>query len=468
MKQRYSVQKGPKRPESEQKVTDRGTPNERSKEPDVTRSGSRDSVLGSLMHRVILAQSHLASRTDEVQFRPSRGQQPSSASFSHRRPDQSARSHQQSVSAEPNDGRRIDNTRSSRIESDYIWKMKEKDTHIQTLQAEYTKSIQAYDARIADYTRRMEEQERHITGLEQDRTKLEKDLDDLRDECQRLKSVALVAQEGALKAMAKGGHVPKEDRVVRGELTKLQDGVRQWARKYAVDAMADIDSVPSQDKDQVIKHLKGYCIQTEWSSLVRKAPIPPNKIPFVLLESLLAKDIFGQMFTNPFFLFPEASDDSTLPDRMSMHLLHDAMKQGMLPIPALLQGLTREWVKAFLNSPAQLLLRAITDQTSLRMRNAELQKLYHGAGKLALSLWAQRASIRCHGLSQLQTFNSSSPTMSAHRLHQLDEDDECLDGRRVLACMQPAVLAFGNESGENYDTSKIWANAVVLVADEQE
>jgi hypothetical protein len=53
--------------------------------------------------------------------------------------------------------------------------------------------------------------------------------------------------------------------------------------------------------------------------------------------------------------------------------------------------------------------------------------------------------------------------MSAHRLQQLDEDDERLDGNRILACIQPAVLAFGNESGENYDTSKLWANAVVLV-----
>jgi hypothetical protein len=57
--------------------------------------------------------------------------------------------------------------------------------------------------------------------------------------------------------------------------------------------------------------------------------------------------------------------------------------------------------------------------------------------------------------------------MSAHRLHQLDEDDDFLDGQRVLACMQPAVLAFGNESGENYDTSKVWASAVVLVAGDE-
>jgi hypothetical protein len=132
-----------------------------------------------------------------------------------------------------------------------------------------------------------------------------------------------------------------------------------------------------------------------------------------------------------------------------------------------LQEFTGVWMNSFLRSPAHLLLRTIADETSLRTRNAELQKLYDRAGKLALSLWAQRASIKCYGLSRLQTFNSSSPMMSAHRLHQLDEDDDFLDGQRVLACMQPAVLAFGNESGENYDTSKVWASAVVLVAGDE-
>ncbi|GFF73946.1 hypothetical protein IFM53868_01199 [Aspergillus udagawae] len=467
MKQRSSVQEGLKGPESAQKVTHREAPSERSKEPHVTRSGSRDSVLGSFINKI----------------RPSRGQQVSPVSVNHRRPTPSARSNQQSVCAEPNDGRRIENARPSRTESEYIWMLKEKDACIQKLQAEYVKSVQEYDARIADYTRRIEEQERHITGLEQERTNLEKHLNLMRDERRRLESVALVAQEGALKAMAKGGHVPKEDRVVRDELTRLQDAVRQWARKYAVETMADIDSVPSQQKDQVIKHLKGYCIQTEWSHFVRNAQIPLNKIPFVLVESLLAKHIFGQMFMDPFFLFPESSDDSTLPGRANMRLLYDAMKQADQAkahiwrsqiisvlsdsMQSRLQESTGVWMNAFLRSPAQLLLRTIADDTSLRTRNAELQKLYHRAGKLALSLWAQRATIKCYGLSQLQKFSSSSPTMSAHRLHQLDEDDECLDGRKILACMQPAVLAFGNESGENYDTSKVWASAVVLVAGDE-
>ncbi|GIJ91445.1 hypothetical protein Asppvi_010410 [Aspergillus pseudoviridinutans] len=467
MKQRSSIQEGLKGPENGQKVRHRETPSERSKEPHGTRSGNRDSVLGSWMNKI----------------RPSRGQQPSPISVNHRRPTPSARSNQQSVCAEPRDGRRIENARPSRTESEYIWMIKEKDACIQKLRAEYIESVREYEARIADYTRRMEEQERHITELEQERTNLEKDLDILRNERQRLESVALVAQEGALKAMAKGGHVPKEDRVIRDELTRLQDAVRQWARKYAVEAMADIDGVPSQQKDQVIKHLKGYCIQTRWSDFLLKAPIPSNKIPFVLVEALLAKHIFDQMFMDPFFLFPESSDGSTLPGRANMRLLYDAMKQADQAkahmwrsqiisvlsdsMQSRLQEFARVWMSAFLRSPAQLLLHTIADESGLRTRSAELQKLYHRAGKLALSLWAQRASIKCYGLSQLQTFSSSSPMMSAHRLHQLDEDDECLDGRKVLACMQPAILAFGNESGENYETSKVWASAVVLVAEDE-
>jgi hypothetical protein len=217
--------------------------------------------------------------------------------------------------------------------------LKEKDTFIKTLQADHIESIQRHNARIkelqARYDRHCEKQERYITDLVQEQASLENDLVNLRDKCHRLESVALLAQEGALKAMAKGGSAPKEDRLVRNELTKLQDGLRQWARKYAVGAIGEFDGIPSQQKDHVIGQLEGYCVQTDWNCFVRQAPIPQNKIPYVLVEALLAKDIFGQMFADPFFVFPETNNDSTLPARTGMHLLYATMRQGRLLAGAL-------------------------------------------------------------------------------------------------------------------------------------
>jgi hypothetical protein len=53
--------------------------------------------------------------------------------------------------------------------------------------------------------------------------------------------------------------------------------------------------------------------------------------------------------------------------------------------------------------------------------------------------------------------------MNAHQLHCLDDDDHRLDGKMVLASIQPAVLAYRNEDAECYDVSKIWVPAVVVV-----
>jgi hypothetical protein len=64
----------------------------------------------------------------------------------------------------------------------------------------------------------------------------------------------------------------------------------------------------------------------------------------------------------------------------------------------------------------------------------------------------------------LPQFANESPVMTPHRLHHLDDDDEnSLDGNKVLAVIQPVILAYGNEDAENYNKWKVWSKAVVLV-----
>jgi hypothetical protein len=92
-----------------------------------------------------------------------------------------------------------------------------------------------------------------------------------------------------------------------------------------------------------------------------------------------------------------------------------------------------------------------------------LQGLYRDAAELALALWTQRTFMRARGLGDLPKFHISDSRMSAHRLHRLDEDDKRLDGTDVVLLVQPAILAFGNEDAENYDCSKIWCPATVVV-----
>ena len=61
--------------------------------------------------------------------------------------------------------------------------------------------------------------------LGQDNTNLKRHIIKLRSERSRLQSAALTAQEGAPREMENSGRAAKEDRVLWGDLAKLQEGL---------------------------------------------------------------------------------------------------------------------------------------------------------------------------------------------------------------------------------------------------
>jgi hypothetical protein len=119
----------------------------------------------------------------------------------------------------------------------------------------------------------------------------------------------------------------------------------------------------------------------------------------------------------------------------------------------------------FLSSSAGIFFRDVQNDAELVKRDQELQRLYQSAEELSLSLWSQRTSMECKGLEALPVFNDNG-TMRAHRLHQLDEDDDRLNGKNVLVVIQPLVVAYGTEDAEDYDKEKTWARAIVLIEEE--
>ncbi|PWY89236.1 hypothetical protein BO70DRAFT_418361 [Aspergillus heteromorphus CBS 117.55] len=289
--------------------------------------------------------------------------------------------------------------------------------------------------------------------------------------------------------MAKGAWAPREHRVVRDELTKLQEGLRLWARTFSVGNIADLQQVSSDQLDMVIEALNGYCVQKNWRSLAPQIPIPPNRVPMVFIQALLAKSIFSD-FTDPFLLLGHLDHDLKLPGKEEMQNLYQIMIRGneaeahvwrsqtlrvlsasandtKLHLSRQLERVVNIQVAAFLSGPAHVLLRQVKNNEEQQVRASDLHKLYSTAGTLALSLWTQRTYIVCRGVEPLQVFDSSDTEMTAHRFHHLDEDDNRLDGNPILVCVQPAVLAFGNENGEDYDKKKLWAKATVLVAEDK-
>ena len=93
-----------------------------------------------------------------------------------------------------------------------------------------------------------------------------------------------------------------------------------------------------------------------------------------------------------------------------------------------------------------------------------LKRIFQSAGELSLLLWTQRSYVSILGLKELpETFSSSNQYLSAHTLHarELDEDEACLDGLKILFVLHPAVVAVGDSEGADYGTVRILKKAVV-------
>lgn len=99
-------------------------------------------------------------------------------------------------------------------------------------------------------------------------------------------------------------------------------------------------------------------------------------------------------------------------------------------------------------------------------RKEDLMKLLRKGVHLSIDSWKQYVQMQFHFLNSdiLSTFVRSSDIMKPYAAMRLEDDDNCLDGERIMMVIQLAVTAhWFDEEGER--KSKIWAAAVVWVDD---
>lgn len=125
----------------------------------------------------------------------------------------------------------------------------------------------------------------------------------------------------------------------------------------------------------------------------------------------------------------------------------------------------RELVTKFECSGARLLYRKLNEQAQLE-RRTRLVEIFQLTGELFAALWAQKVYISVVDLKDLvkRPFINGGELLEAHAVHKLEDGDTELDGMPVQMVVEPAILAWGNEKGEAYGTSKIWAKAVVWMS----
>lgn len=353
----------------------------------------------------------------------------------------------------------------------------------------------------------------YIKQLEQKIKFLTHDLHITRCGYEELQNNLRVAQEGTLLSVKRASWVPKDDGAVRNEFSKLEEKLKAWAKKNAVPDINALRPLSNEEKVEITDYLERYIFQLNFDALLNKMSPPLMKrFPVLITHSMLAKYIFEEIFDNPFFALQHLDTNSKAVRGNAMFGLYKAMINGqqqhayhisemqgktnlviVLPSDAhiwrsqmlrllstapdspsgmpllsaqVFEKFSTKMAKNFLAGPIRPLLKA--NEAPEQQRNCLLQDLCHifyTAAKLSTSLWCQRTNIDCRRttLRKMKLFYHKNPLSTAHRLHHLDEDDDKFDGKAILAIIQPAVVAYGNEDAENYGKGKVWSPAIVLV-----
>ncbi|RDW64367.1 uncharacterized protein DSM5745_09778 [Aspergillus mulundensis] len=206
---------------------------------------------------------------------------------------------------------------------------------IQEMSAEKEKS----DRKIRRLTGTIYEQEdtarKDATELHQQDEiieRLQEDLSRLEGQQRHLEAMVIGQQEDALQSLVTNKwHAPKEDRYVRDELSKLNDKLRQWARNNSMATFSDTDSVALNNKNTLVELLSGYCACNKWATLINKIPAPKDRIPALLVQAALAKDLSERLFIDPFFAFDAIELDKSVPGPEQMRTLQSGMAKVQTP-----------------------------------------------------------------------------------------------------------------------------------------
>jgi hypothetical protein len=96
----------------------------------------------------------------------------------------------------------------------------------------------------------------------------------------------------------------------------------------------------------------------------------------------------------------------------------------------------------------------------------ELEKLLLEAGDLSYHLWTQKVDIEYFSLKELPTnFDQKHEYLEEHpsQKAQVMENEASLDGKPIWLVVHPAVLAYGDSDGSNYDAFNVWKKATVWI-----
>ncbi|PVH80367.1 hypothetical protein DL98DRAFT_418771 [Cadophora sp. DSE1049] len=332
--------------------------------------------------------------------------------------------------------------------------------------------------------------------------KKEQEISDLHDQVHKYDMIIRKQQEASFKQMESSRWIPSEEGKVIGDLNRIKRDMKTWTKNTAIKDMAVVKALETSDMEALMDSLANVVALDN-----RKLPegLTTHKSPSIVLNALLAHDIYTSFFCNPFFFIQgelehDSINSSGGNDLNEIYEMSQECKFGhtfvskkeeahiwrsqtlRLLLPDIGTGCSdgektlHTWTKSkistiashrasrFLASPARHLLVISTDAKTNHI--AKLNSIYQEAATTSCGLWMRRTAMRCTTLRDMESpvFDVDDPRMAPHSLIHPDEDEEKLKGRQIKVLVHPLLEVLGTDEARYYDEARVWVPAEVWFA----
>lgn len=128
---------------------------------------------------------------------------------------------------------------------------------------------------------------------------------ELREKIKELNSVIRQTQEKAFGRVSQGRWTAQPDRDIRDSLNLLQRRIRDWSKEYAIESTQALDDLKlkGQEKAQFLGNLGNVLNLASDGNIPEslRAGKMSRRLPSILLNSLLAQNVYLQVFDDPFY-----------------------------------------------------------------------------------------------------------------------------------------------------------------------
>jgi hypothetical protein len=337
--------------------------------------------------------------------------------------------------------------------------------------------------------------------LENDVREIKSQRDVIQEQCDM---VIRQYQEESFKQMESARWLPSEESKVVGDLDRIRRDMRAWAKGTSIKDMSRLQELDGVEYAALLKDLS-YVALLENNQLPQGLSTP--KSPSLLLNALLAHDIFSTIFRNPFFFLndglghelPRAAPEDTLNEIYKMaqnckfkydkvkHLLiilanqEDAhiwrsqtlrlllpplradSKEGEKELHSVTEGaiahVSEQQASHFAASPARYLIDTNVKHDYIK----KLYSIYQEAATISYRLWTRRTAMKCYTLHNMKNlaFDIDDPNLVPHTLVHPDEHEDQLKGRTIALIVHPLLRVYGTDEAKNYHKGRVWAPAEV-------